>query len=132
MENDNDMGPEAMNNCSIVITYGSRRSAERAYINGKCWQGNNLQFTWLTSSNSSNDPSSKETSSSTLKGTIEADVQTGELECSVSPEVIASGDKESKNSEGESFVETMALPEVSEHSSSPLSCMKESPKDDAC
>ncbi|MBA0666037.1 hypothetical protein Goklo_002494, partial [Gossypium klotzschianum] len=132
VENDNDMGSEAMNNCSIVITYGTRRSAERAYVNGKCWQGNNLQFTWLTSSNSSNDPSSKETSSSTLKGTLEADVQTeGELEFSVSPEVIASGDKESKNSEGESFVENMALPEVSEHSSSPSSCMKESPKGDA-
>ncbi|MBA0571917.1 hypothetical protein Golob_002286, partial [Gossypium lobatum] len=110
VENDNDMGSEAMNNCSIVITYGTRRSAERAYVNGKCWQGNNLQFTWLTSSNSSNDPSSKETSSSTPKGTLEADVQTeGELEFSVSPEVIASGDKESKNSEGESFVENMAL-----------------------
>ncbi|MBA0872896.1 hypothetical protein Goshw_022894 [Gossypium schwendimanii] len=133
VENDNDMGSEAMNNCSIVITYGTRRSAERAYVNGKCWQGNNLQFTWLTSSNSSNDPSSKETSSSTPKGTLEADVQTeGELEFSVSPEVIASGDKESKNSEGESFVENMALPEVSEHSSSPSSCMKESPKGDAC
>ncbi|MBA0726253.1 hypothetical protein Golax_002095 [Gossypium laxum] len=133
VENDNDMGSEAMNNCSIVITYGTRRSAERAYVNGKCWQGNNLQFTWLTSSNSSNDPSSKETSSSTPKGTLEADVQTeGELEFSVSLEVIASGDKESKNSEGESFVENMALPEVSEHSSSPSSCMKESPKGDAC
>ncbi|XP_012459372.2 zinc finger CCCH domain-containing protein 41 [Gossypium raimondii] len=133
VENDNDMGSEAMNNCSIVITYGTRWSAERAYVNGKCWQGNNLQFTWLTSSNSSNDPSSKETSSSTPKGTLEADVQTeGELEFSVSPEVIASGDKESKNSEGESFVENMALPEVSEHSSSPSSCMKESPKGDAC
>ncbi|KAH1038638.1 hypothetical protein J1N35_040381 [Gossypium stocksii] len=133
VENENDMGSEAMNNCSIVITYGTRRSAERAYVNGKCWQGNNLQFTWLTSSNSSNDPSSKETSSSTPKGTLEADVQTeGELECSVSPEVIASGDKESKNSEGESFVENMALPEVSEHSSSPSSCMKESPKGDTC
>ncbi|KAG8501525.1 hypothetical protein CXB51_004027 [Gossypium anomalum] len=133
VENDNDMGSEAMNNCSIVITYGTRRSAERAYVNGKCWQGINLQFTWLTSSNSSNDPSSKETSSSTPKGTLEADVQTeGELECSVSPEVIASGDKESKNSEGESFVENMALPEVSENSSSPSSCMKESPKGDAC
>ncbi|KAA3464317.1 zinc finger CCCH domain-containing protein 41-like [Gossypium australe] len=130
VENDNDMGSEAMNNCSIVITYGTRRSAERAYVNGKCWQGNNLQFTWLTSSN---DPSSKETSSSTPKGTLEADVQTeGELECSISREVIASGDKESKNSEGESFVENMALPEVSEHCSSPSSCMKESPKGDAC
>ncbi|MBA0842114.1 hypothetical protein Goarm_001960 [Gossypium armourianum] len=133
VENDNDMGSEAMNNCSIVITYGTRRSAERAYVNGKCWQGNNLQFTWLTSSNSSNDPSSKETSSSTPKGTLEADVQTeGELEFSVSPEVIASGDKESKYSEGESFVENMALPEVLEHGSSPSSCMKESPKADAC
>ena len=52
VENDDDMGSEALKNSSALITYSTRRSAERAYVNGKCWEGNNLQFTWLTSSNS--------------------------------------------------------------------------------
>ncbi|XVF16363.1 hypothetical protein REPUB_Repub10bG0025000 [Reevesia pubescens] len=133
VENDDNMGSEALNNCSVIITYSTRLSAERAYVNGKCWQGNNLKFTWLTSSNSSNDPNSKETSSSTPKGPLEADVLTEEKSvCSVSQEVVASGNGESENSEGESFVEHMELPEVSEHSASPTSSMKESPKGDAC
>ncbi|XVF14061.1 hypothetical protein REPUB_Repub09cG0024300 [Reevesia pubescens] len=135
VENDDVMGSEALSDCSVLITYSTRRAAERAYVNGKCWQGNNLQFTWLTSSNSisSNDPSSKETSSSTAKGPLEADVQTEEkLACSVTQKAVASDDGESENSEGESFVEHMELPEVSEHSPSPTSSVKESPKGDAC
>ncbi|XWS32743.1 hypothetical protein CRYUN_Cryun22dG0015700 [Craigia yunnanensis] len=133
VENDDDMGSEALQNCSILITYSTRLSAERAYVNGKCWQGNNLQFTWLTSSNSNNDPSSKETSSSTPKGPLEADVQREEkLARNVSQEVGSSGNGESENSEGESFVDHMELPEVSEHIPSPTSSVKESPKDDTC
>ncbi|XWS44145.1 hypothetical protein CRYUN_Cryun15aG0019400 [Craigia yunnanensis] len=132
VEND-DMGSEALKNCSVLITYSTRSSADRAYVNGKCWQGNNLQFTWLTSSNSINGPSSKEISSSTPKGPLEADVQTEEkLAPSVSQEVGSSGNGESENSEGESFVDHMELPEVSEHSPSPTSSVKESPKGDTC
>ncbi|XWS30386.1 hypothetical protein CRYUN_Cryun24cG0113000 [Craigia yunnanensis] len=133
VENEDDIGSEATKNCSAIITYSTCHSAERAYINGKCWQGNNLQFTWLTSSNSSNDPSSKETSYSTPKEPLEADVQTEEkLACSVSLEVVASGNGESENSDGGRFVEHMELAEVSEHSPSPKSSVKESPKGDAC
>ena len=133
MENDDDMGSEALKNCSVLITYSTRRSADMAYVNGKCWQGNNLQFTWLTSSNSINDPSRKETSSSTPKGPLEADVQTEEkLARSVSQEVGSSGNGESENSEGKSFVDHTELPEVSEHSPSPTSSVKESPKGDTC
>ncbi|OVA20780.1 RNA recognition motif domain [Macleaya cordata] len=32
------------------ITFTSRHAAERAFSNGKCWQGQNLQFAWLTAS----------------------------------------------------------------------------------
>lgn len=129
-EDHDDMGSEALKACSAFITYSTRRSAERAYVNGKRWQGNNLQFTWLTSSN---DPGSKETSSSTPKELLEADVQTEEkLACSIAQEVIASGKGESEHSDGEGSVEHMELADVSEHSQSPTSCVKESPKDDAC
>lgn len=35
-------------NCSVCVTFSARHFAERAYQNGKCWEGNNLQFKWLT------------------------------------------------------------------------------------
>ncbi|XP_022752236.1 zinc finger CCCH domain-containing protein 41-like [Durio zibethinus] len=132
VQNDDDMGSGALKNCSVIITYITRRSAERAYVNGKCWKSYNLQFTWLTSSNSNSDPSSKETSSSTPKGPLEADVQATEekLACSVSQEIGSSSNGES--SERESFVDRVELPEVSEHSPSPTSSVKESPKGGTC
>ncbi|XP_073294051.1 zinc finger CCCH domain-containing protein 41-like isoform X1 [Primulina huaijiensis] len=37
---------------SALISFTTRRSAERAFLNGKCWQDHNLQFMWLASSNS--------------------------------------------------------------------------------
>ena len=46
---------EASKICSAHISFTTRRSAEKAFVNGKCWQGNNLQFMWLTSSNSRSD-----------------------------------------------------------------------------
>ncbi|XP_059294190.1 zinc finger CCCH domain-containing protein 41-like [Lycium ferocissimum] len=56
-----DVQPQDCNNGSEVqstsarISFRSRRSAERAYLNGKCWQGQTLQFMWLQSSNSAKD-----------------------------------------------------------------------------
>ncbi|XVF60243.1 hypothetical protein PTKIN_Ptkin08bG0029200 [Pterospermum kingtungense] len=127
---DDDIGSEALKTCSALITYSTRRSAERAYVNGKCWQGNNLQFTWITSSN---DPGSKETSSSAPKEPLEADVQTEEkLACNIAEEVVASGNGESENSDGEGSVKHMELADVSELSPSPTSSVKESSKGNAC
>ncbi|MQL72606.1 hypothetical protein Taro_004924, partial [Colocasia esculenta] len=40
-------------NCSAIITFGTRRSAEKAFSTAKCWQGHSLQFAWLMSSTSS-------------------------------------------------------------------------------
>ncbi|XP_073119367.1 zinc finger CCCH domain-containing protein 41-like [Henckelia pumila] len=37
---------------SALIYFTTRRSAERAFLNGKCWQDHNLQFMWLAASNS--------------------------------------------------------------------------------
>lgn len=40
--------------CSACITFTTRHSAERAYQNGKSWEGHNLKFKWLTVSLNSN------------------------------------------------------------------------------
>ncbi|MBA0587105.1 hypothetical protein Gorai_000241, partial [Gossypium raimondii] len=127
-EDNGDIGSEALKKCSALITYSTRQSAERAYVNGKCWQGNNLQFKWLIYNTN---PSSKETSSSAPKEPLEADVTKEEKTAhSVAQEVVGSGNGESENSDRESFVEHMELAEVSEQSPSPTSSMKESPKGD--
>ncbi|KAE8700051.1 Pentatricopeptide repeat (PPR) superfamily protein [Hibiscus syriacus] len=126
VENDDDGMVSETINCSVRITYSTHLSAERAFVNGKCWQGNILQFSWLTCSNSSNDPTSEETSSSTPKEPLEAD---DNFSCSV--QEVASDDRESTNSDVKSFVEHTGLAEVSEHSPS-TSSMKESPKSKKC
>ncbi|KAL4355154.1 hypothetical protein GQ457_06G041240 [Hibiscus cannabinus] len=118
-EDNDNIRPEPSKNCSALITYSTRQSAERAYINGKCWQGNNLQLKWLTSSTTTN-PCSKGTSSSAPKEPSEAAGQTEENSaCSISQEVHR-----------KSSVEHRELAEVSEQSPSPTSSMKESPKGD--
>lgn len=108
---------DVQKNCSARISFTTRHSAERAFLNGKCWQGHNLQFMWLTSCNSSNDPGNIENSSSTLKGSLDADVQKEEKSaCMVSQETTASGNGESENSERKSSVELAELQEVSQPS----------------
>ncbi|KAE8706261.1 zinc finger family protein [Hibiscus syriacus] len=128
-EDAGNTGSEPLKNCSALVTYSTRQSAERAYINGKCWQGHNLQFKWLTSNSN---PHSKETPSSTPEEPLEADGQTEEKSaCSVAQEVAAaSGNGESGELDLESFVEHMESAEASERSPSPTSSMKESPKGD--
>ncbi|XP_011623446.1 zinc finger CCCH domain-containing protein 27 isoform X1 [Amborella trichopoda] len=48
---DNDASKLAKD-CSVHITFTTRHSAERAFLGGKCWQGQNLQFAWIIPSNS--------------------------------------------------------------------------------
>lgn len=89
VENEDDvMVSETSNDCSARITYSTCCSAEKAYANGKCWQGHNLQFSWLTFSNSINDPISNETSSAPNEPLDADDIQTEKkLACSISQEV---------------------------------------------
>lgn len=55
-EHTENEGLRPSGNCSACITFSARHFAERAYQNGKCWEGHNLQFKWLTvSPNSSID-----------------------------------------------------------------------------
>ncbi|KAJ4973104.1 hypothetical protein NE237_006278 [Protea cynaroides] len=50
-------------NCFARITFTTRRAAERAFLNGKCWQSHSLQFVWLAnSSNSTNELGGRESS----------------------------------------------------------------------
>ncbi|KAA8530207.1 hypothetical protein F0562_004916 [Nyssa sinensis] len=89
--------PEALKNCSARIFFTTRRSAERAFVNGKCWQGHNLQFMWLTSSSSSNDNGGRENHPSASRGPSDANLQPAEEVASlVSQEVAVSGNGESE------------------------------------
>ncbi|TYI75220.1 hypothetical protein E1A91_D07G259600v1 [Gossypium mustelinum] len=51
VEKDDNTGSEASHNCSVLITYSTHHSAEKAYADGKCWKTHNLQLSWQTSSN---------------------------------------------------------------------------------
>lgn len=124
---------EGLKNCSARITFAARRSAERAFVNGKCWQGHNLKFMWLTSSNSRSDLGVRENSPSTQKGHSEPDAQAAEkFACIVSEEVSASENGEPQNQVRESCVDHMELGEDSEPGASPMSGEKELPKGNVC
>lgn len=92
---------EASKNCSARITFTTRRSAERAFGDGKCWQGHTLEFMWLTSSDSAG---GRENSPSIHKG--HSDGQTPEKIEGITPEEgSASENGEPENSVRESGVE---------------------------
>ncbi|KAK1410093.1 hypothetical protein QVD17_36626 [Tagetes erecta] len=56
---------------SACVYFTTRHSAEKAFSNGKCWNGHNLQFSWLKSSNNGKNG---ESPLSTPKGTSDASV----------------------------------------------------------
>lgn len=127
---------EASKDCSACITFTTRRSAERAFLNGKCWEGHDLKFMWLTSSISSNDRSGRENSPSTTttpKGPLIADVEPAdEVADSGSQEAAAaSGNGEPEHSEGRGGVEHVEPGEYSQSSPSSTSGEKESSKGEA-
>ncbi|KAF8390472.1 hypothetical protein HHK36_024998 [Tetracentron sinense] len=127
---------ETSENCSACITFTTRRSAERAFLNGKCWQGHDLEFVWLTtSSNSGNNHGGRKYSSTPApKGLPDAEVQietvksesssssTGKSTCSVSPAAATTGNRDPENDELGSF----ELEELVEASRSSLNTMSSS------
>ncbi|XP_004304651.1 PREDICTED: zinc finger CCCH domain-containing protein 41 [Fragaria vesca subsp. vesca] len=116
--------------CSARITFATRRSAEKAFLNGKCWEGCDLKFVWLTSSNSSN--GGEKSPSTTPRAALSADIQPADkLASTTSQDTSASGDAESEQSERKDGDEHMKLGEPSMPSSSPTSWVKESSKGDA-
>lgn len=55
-------------NVSARVAFTTRRSAEKAFLHGKVWQGHKLQFVWLTSKEvgiSGNPPSASKVVSNT-------------------------------------------------------------------
>ncbi|KAH0775101.1 hypothetical protein KY290_012238 [Solanum tuberosum] len=72
---DGNNGSE-MSDISASICFPTRRSAERAFSNGKIWQGQALQFMWLKSSNSTKDIGVKKDADPALKQPPDASVQT--------------------------------------------------------
>ncbi|KAI8541438.1 hypothetical protein RHMOL_Rhmol08G0060600 [Rhododendron molle] len=124
----------ASQNCSAHISFTTRLSAERAFLNGRCWQGHNLQFTWVLSSNSSNGNGVRENPPSASKMPLDANLQPA---VEVTPidyhNEAASKDGESKILDRkESGGEHMVSDEHLRSSSSAISCEKQSPNGDVC
>lgn len=121
---------EVSKDCSACVNFVTRRSAERAFINGKCWQGHNLKFMWLTPSTPSNDPSGTENSPSTSKGSSDADVKRGEKPASIVSQEVASSESGEAENEEKGIGEDMEPGEDSQQSPSPTSGNEESTRDD--
>ncbi|KAM7267483.1 hypothetical protein ACFE04_009649 [Oxalis oulophora] len=114
-------GSEAMNNCSARITFATRRSAEKAFINAKSWQTHNLKFSWITpTSSSSNNPSGRENSSISSTWARDNTVQPTEDSASTDSK---EDNGEEKTPERKTDIE---LPEDSKPCATPASDKKES------
>lgn len=118
------------------ITFTTRRAAERAFINGKCWKDHNLKFTWLAPSNSSNAAGSRERSlSAPKKEPFDTDDHSEEkFESSVNQEAIVS-DNEHRSSETKNGMEHMEMEPGEDLQCTPrqeVSCAKPSPENNGC
>ncbi|XP_057983383.1 zinc finger CCCH domain-containing protein 41 [Malania oleifera] len=143
---DGGNGLEASKNCSACITFATRQSAERAFLNGKCWQGHNLQFMWLMSSMVNNEHAIgekspdvinehavREKSPSALKVPSDADVPVGKLACTVTEEEANKGNGEAESSERtKSGVEHIERDEEFQSSPSLTSHEKQLPEGNVC
>jgi len=121
------VGSETLKNCSACVTFTTRRSAERAFLNGKCWQGKDLKFVWLTSSTSSNEPGSGQNSSAP-NCLVDTDQSVEKLACSDSQEASASGNGGTENSEINNGTGPIELHEVLQCHSASILGEAESPK----
>lgn len=96
-------GLDTEKNFSALIAFTTRRSAERAFQNGKCWQGHNLQIVWLMSNSFGHDLSNRENSSPALKGSSDDDAQKKEKSaCNTSQEGTADTENLSSAHKGSS------------------------------
>lgn len=109
------------------ITFTTRWTAEKAFINGKSWKEHNLKFIWLTPTSSSNAIGSRERSLSAPKEPLDSDDHSEEkLENSVNQEVIVS-DGEHENSETKNDLELKEM-EPSEDPQCTTSQVSSSPR----
>ncbi|XP_059670116.1 zinc finger CCCH domain-containing protein 41-like [Cornus florida] len=131
LDNLDSNGSDASKNCSALISFTTRRSAERAFVDAKCWQGHNLQFIWLASSHSSN-VSVKENPSSASKGPSDGNVQpTCEVASTITQELALSGNAESESLDRRDG-DHMERDEDLQSCLSEMSFEKQPPKGDVC
>nr|XP_043634223.1 zinc finger CCCH domain-containing protein 41 [Erigeron canadensis]XP_043634224.1 zinc finger CCCH domain-containing protein 41 [Erigeron canadensis] len=84
---------------SARIYFNTRHSAEKAFVSGKCWNGHNLQFTWLKSTSGSKDGESPSTSKGNSDSSVGPGVEipkTDSPKPATSGEAATSGDSESE------------------------------------
>uniref|UniRef100_A0A2P2M2E8 Rrm/rnp domain n=1 Tax=Rhizophora mucronata TaxID=61149 RepID=A0A2P2M2E8_RHIMU len=119
---------EMFRNCSARVTYKTHISAGRAYVEGKCWEGNNMQFVWVISGSSIKDPGARENSPPTPKSLLNAEVQPdAESIHTDSKEASVAGDRDPESVERNKGDNHMEYHEVSESCAPSVSCEK-SPK----
>lgn len=116
----NDDGSDTLKSCSARVTFTTRRSAERAFLNGKCWQGKNLKFVWLMSSTSSTGENS-----SAPKCPVQTDVQPVRKLARLDSQEVSGEPENSERNNGDGPTE---LDKVSQCCSASISGEVESPK----
>lgn len=101
---------------SACVSFTTRRFAERAFLQGKSWQGHKLQFTWLSSTNNtgkdvgtsgshpvaSNVPSDAQRSLSIDDASTDNPKPASEPENRRNVEDVANSDEQKKNSKSTS------------------------------
>ncbi|PIA29305.1 hypothetical protein AQUCO_06100076v1 [Aquilegia coerulea] len=132
---------EPSGSLSARITFTTRRGAETAFSNGKCWKGHNLKFSWVVV-NSISTKSGRENSPTTPKGPPDAEISaestapgslsvTGVLTTSVSHVAASIGNGEPEKSNGTDATECMDPLETCRSGRIPLSSYQtSSPKAD--
>ncbi|XP_062106918.1 zinc finger CCCH domain-containing protein 41 [Humulus lupulus] len=108
---------ELSKECSACISFIARRSAERAFTSGKSWQGHDLKFVWLPSSNPSNDQSGGRENSPSAASKEGGENATAGI---VPQEVASSGSEEHENQE-KKCVKNDAIQGEEECQASPMS-----------
>ncbi|XP_065877009.1 zinc finger CCCH domain-containing protein 41 [Euphorbia lathyris] len=121
---DDSDGREVPNNCTALVTFTTRHSAERAFSNGKYWLGNKLQFLWATCSTSG-----AENIPSASKRLVDTDSQPAEkVHQTDSHKACASGNEEPETSERNSGFEHVEMHKVSDPSPASVPDENKSPK----
>ncbi|KAJ9540560.1 hypothetical protein OSB04_027066 [Centaurea solstitialis] len=101
---------------SARVYFTTRHSAEQAFSSGKCWNGHNLQFSWLKSSNLSKDHANGESPLATSKGNSDASVgPMVEISKTDSQKVATHGDGESETIEQKDIDKQDTEPDESNH-----------------
>ncbi|KAL8193530.1 hypothetical protein R6Q57_026665 [Mikania cordata] len=114
VELDDDLEPadskiDPGNNKYIAcVHFTTRHSAEKAYINGKCWNGHNLQFAWLKSNLGKNGESLLSTPKGNLDASVDPPVEIPKTDS------LKTGDEESEKLEQKEINKEIIIHETDE------------------